>query len=106
TLIGKPGGSNLYSSANSSIAGNGPHNPFLADTITFNIIDPAATDLSTITNVNFQFGTTDGANKVVGIDPPAVPEHTSVVMAGLRLASVCGYCLRRRRRRQRIRASD
>jgi hypothetical protein len=105
TLIGMPGGSNLYSNANSSIAGNGPHNPFLGNTITFNISDPAATDVSMITNVNFQFGTTDGANQVVGFDPPSVPEPASVVMAGIGLTSVFGYCLLRRHRRERIKAS-
>ena len=101
TLIGNPDSSDSYSNANGSIAGNGPHNPFLANTITFNIADPAATAQSTITNVNFQFGTTDGSNLVRGIDPPslAVPEPASLGMAGIGLASVFGYCVFGRRRR-------
>src|SRR5262249_4151137 len=35
TIIGPPAGTGLYSAANGSIAGNGPHNPFLAGTVSF-----------------------------------------------------------------------
>jgi hypothetical protein len=106
TLLGLPDSGGSYSNAKGSIAGNGPHNPFLADTITFNIIDPAATDFSMITNVNIQFGTTDGSNLVPGIDsPPSVPEPASVVMAGIGLTSVLGYCVLDRRRRKRLKTT-
>jgi hypothetical protein len=100
TLIGDPDSTNYYSNADNSIARNGPHNPFLANTITFNIVDPAATAQSTVTNVCFQFGTTDGSNLVPGTDPPpSVPEPASLVMAGIGLTSVIGHCVLRRKRR-------
>jgi hypothetical protein len=106
TLIGLPDSGGSYSAAKGSIAGNGPHNPFLANTITFNITDPAATSASQITNVCFQFGTTDGANQVAGIDPPvSVPEPASVVTVWTGLACVFGYCVLDRRRRGRLKAA-
>jgi hypothetical protein len=67
TLIGSPDGSNKYSNANGSIAGNGPHNPFLAPTITLNFTFASGVSSSTIpTSVFFQFGTTDGSGQFTG----------------------------------------
>ena len=59
-LIGPPGAGGTYSNANSSIAGNDPHNPFLNQTAGFviDLLDPTA--LATITGVIFSFGTTEG----------------------------------------------
>ena len=59
-LIGPPDASGTYSNANSSIAGNDPHNPFLNQTAGFviDLLDPTA--LATITGVIFSFGTTEG----------------------------------------------
>jgi hypothetical protein len=59
-LIGPPDASGTYSNANSSIAGNDPHNPFLNQTAGFviDLLDP--TVLVTITGVIFSFGTTEG----------------------------------------------
>ena len=65
-LIGPPDASGTYSNANSSIAGNDPHNPFLNQTAGFviDLLDPTA--LATITGVIFSFGTTEGAELVTG----------------------------------------
>ena len=59
-LIGPPGAGGTYDNANSSIAGNDPHNPFLNQTAAFviDLLDPTA--LATITGVIFSFGTTEG----------------------------------------------
>ena len=61
-IIGPPNGSGNYSAANGSIAGNGPHNPFLANSATFILDIPGMSVDSTINNIMFSFGTTAGDN--------------------------------------------
>src|SRR6476620_3618737 len=46
TIVGGSG-SGTYANANGSIAGNGPHNPFLAGTVTFTLAVPGVTVGST-----------------------------------------------------------
>ena len=46
-----------YTSANGSIAGNGPHNPFIDQTATFTLALLGATAQTVISNVIFSFGT-------------------------------------------------
>ena len=79
-IIGAPGSGGTYSNANGSIAGNDPHNPFLNQTATFSISLAGITDETSISNVIFSFGTTEGAELVAGVPsggpappPPAVP---------------------------------
>jgi len=76
-IIGPPGGA-TYSNANGSIAGNGPHNPFLNQTATFTITDPSITAATTVTGATFSFGTTAGAN--VPGTPPSVPEPATLLL--------------------------
>ncbi|MFI5379447.1 MAG: hypothetical protein ACHRHE_09130 [Tepidisphaerales bacterium] len=69
TLIGAPdptAPSNglKYTSANGSIAGNGPHNPFLDETATFTLHAVGVTAATSVTSAIFQFGTTDGSCQV------------------------------------------
>jgi hypothetical protein len=72
TIIGAPGGiHNDYADANNSITGNGPHNPFLFGDVTFTLNISGLTASSTVGNVFFQFGTTDGQNR--GNSTPKVP---------------------------------
>jgi hypothetical protein len=59
-LIGPPGSNGLYSNANSSIAGNGPHNPFLAGPAVFDLNITGITASSKVTNVTFGYGTSTG----------------------------------------------
>jgi|SRR6516164_9601503 hypothetical protein len=104
TLIGSPDPLHptLYSAAGGSIAGNGPHNPFIAGgfTETFTVASLAGISIST---VNLQFGTTDNTftptipTVVPHIPPgPTVPEPGSmIVWGGLGLVGMC--CMRRRR---------
>jgi hypothetical protein len=100
TLIGGPDGSNVYSNANGSIAGNDPHNPFLAGTVTFDLAVLGLTGDSTITSAIFSFGTAEG-NNVPGtcIDcTPRVPEPSTgpiFLISGL-LAAIVTAGLRRR----------
>ena len=97
-IIGPPDGSNVYSNANGSIAGNGPHNPFLALNATFLITDAAITANTVVSNVVFSFGTTAGENNVPGI--PGTPDNGSTLtLLGLGL----GVCeLLRRTLRNRL----
>jgi hypothetical protein len=62
TIIGPPDNSNLYSNAKGSIAGNGPHNPFLAGVVTFDLNVPGVDANTTIRSAFFSFGTTEGNN--------------------------------------------
>ena len=84
-IIGAPDGSNIYSSANGSIAGNGPHNPFLNGTATFMLDIAGVTADTTITGATFSFGTTEGADLVPGTPRTPVPEPASLplLVAGL-----------------------
>jgi hypothetical protein len=73
-IIGPPGAGSMYSNANSSIAGNGPHNPFLNQTATFVVDVTGVTADTTITRATFSFGTTPGINV-----PGTVPEPSSLL---------------------------
>ena len=76
TLIGGTG-SGLYANANGGIAGNNPHNPFLAGTLTLTLSVPGVTVNSTFSNVVIQFGTE--------ATPPQVqqtPEPASMLLLG------------------------
>jgi hypothetical protein len=59
-LIGAPGPSNTYASANASIAGNKPHNPFTTDQATFVINVPGAMFGDKVTSLSFSFSTAAG----------------------------------------------
>jgi len=95
TIIGgTPGSFTKYSSANSSIAGNGPHNPFVQGTGHFVLSIAGVTAATNVSNVVFSFGTTTGDN----VPAAAVPEpglNALLLFAGI-TASVFGY--RRRSR--------
>jgi hypothetical protein len=76
-IIGPPGAGGTYSNANNSIAGNGPHNPFLNQSATFVVDVTGVTADTTITSATFSFGTTPG------IDVPGtttVPDGGMTVM--------------------------
>jgi hypothetical protein len=77
-LIGPPGTGSVYSNANDSIAGNGPHNPFLNQTATWVINAPNVSATTTISAATFSFGTTEGGNLVTGVPLSSpVPEPGS-----------------------------
>ena len=103
TLIGGPDGSNVYSNANGSIAGNGPHNPFITGAASFNLAVPDISGTSTITSAVFSFGTTEG-NNVTGTclrdctppPPQVVPEPSTWIMLMTGTLCLLGYGWSRR----------
>jgi hypothetical protein len=107
TLIGDPDANNLYSSANASIAGSGPHNSFLAGTLTFVLTNSLLNANSMLDgNVLFQFGT-DGGNQFEvptgpgpgGVVVPAPPTAILAGVGGLSLGLSGLFGWRRRGRR-------
>jgi hypothetical protein len=103
TIVGAPGATNTYADANGSIAGNNPHNPFLAINATFQIAGLGVTEQSEISNVVLFFGTgpipisavcNDGCAPGVTI----VPEPTSLGLLG---AGLFGFASAQRMKRAR-----
>ena len=89
SLIGPPGPDGTYSNANGSIAGNGPHNPFLTGPVTFNITISGLTASDTVNSAIFSFGTTEGAELVHGIPQITAPDGgTTVLLLGSALAGL------------------
>lgn len=100
TLIGSGGAGGVYTNANGSIAGNGPHNPFMTGTATFTFAVGGVTDSTTISSPIFSFGTAAGDNVTGCIaggpscTSTVVPEPMTSGLVGLGLISV--FFLRRR----------
>ena len=81
-IIGGPDiNSNVYSNANGSIAGNGPHNPFLAGPAFFMIEDFGIFGATQVSNVIFSFGTEAGTN----VPANAPDSGATVALLGLAL---------------------
>ena len=80
TLIGGPGANGKYSS-NASLAGNGPHNPFLVGKAVFDLAVTGVTYQSKIQNVTFGFGTAAGYNVGAGgYTVATVPEPSAILL--------------------------
>lgn len=91
-IIGPPNGSNKYSNADPTIAGNALNNPFLAGPILFTIHISGLTGADTVNSTSFSFGTTEGAHLVQGV---RVPDNaTTLLLLGL---AICVLWLFRRK---------
>jgi len=77
-LLGPTSADGKFDSANSSIDGNAPHNPFVLGTATYTFTVPSNV---TVSDVSFTFGTQAGANV-------SAPEPSSVLLLGLGLVGL------------------
>src|SRR5207244_1112449 len=103
SIIGAPGGT-TYSAAGGSVAGNGPHNPFLNQTATWTFSIPNLVSGVTPGHIVFSFNTSAGNlfscdSDVAGCEggggSHATPEPLSFVLVGSGLIGL--YFVRRRR---------
>jgi len=104
SLVGGPSqtiiGPGPYTNANGSIAGNGPHNPFINGTANFSFNVTGVTAATTITAATFSFGTVSGENITGCIQGSTqctstnLPEPISSALVGTGLVSL--FFLRRR----------
>ena len=94
-IIGPP----PYPGKKDSISGNSPHNPFINQTVMFTITGPNITASTTVTAATFQFGTTDGSDRVSGtpeiILTQALPEPGTFASAAVGLIVLALVRLRR-----------
>ena len=88
TLLGDPSAAGLYLNAGGSVAGNGPHNPFLEGWAMFEIAAPGLSPGGRVDSVTFSFGTRENVN-VPGESSSAVPEPASMLLMGGGLAALC-----------------
>lgn len=97
TIIGAPDSSGIYSNAKGSIAGNGPHNPFLNQSATFTVTIAGVTSATKVTGATFSFNTVAGDNVTGKIQ--SVPEPASIALSGIGIGGLGLVHLARRRRR-------
>ena len=95
TIIGPPGPGGVYTNANGSIAGNGPHNPFDNEAATFVINVAGVTSATNVNSVIFSFGTVPGID-VPGVPFTSAPEPGTMTLLGLGLLSL-GFVAHRKR---------
>jgi len=88
TILGPPSTPTAYSSANGSIAGNGPHNPFLAQSVTWALNIVGMTSDTTITAAAFSFGTNPESPEIIGVRSPTVPEPSTILLLSFGLAGL------------------
>jgi hypothetical protein len=97
-IIGPPGPGGIYTNANGSIAGNGPHNPFINQTATFLLSIAGLTAADTVTSALFSFGTEAGVERA-GV-PSAIPLPGALPLFATGLAGLGLIKWRKKRKAQ------
>jgi hypothetical protein len=88
TILGEPDAGGVYSNANASIAGNVPHNPFLAGPVTFSLNVAGVTSDTSVSGAVLSFGTAPGSN--VPIPEPAFYQMMAFLgLGGIGLVRHC-----------------
>jgi hypothetical protein len=100
SILGQPGAGGTYANANASIAGNKPHNPYLAGPVTFSLSVSGVTADTTVSGAFFSFGTEPGDNVFVN-QPAAVPLPSSALGSAVLAGLVAVGAARRTRRHGR-----
>lgn len=93
-IVGPAGAGGVFTNANGSIAGNGPHNPFLNQTANFTVAVSGVTAATNVTGVTFSFGTTAGSN-VTGTPSTPTPEPETLALFGMGLLGIGGIVRRK-----------
>lgn len=94
-----------FTSSGGSIAGNGPHNPFIDQTGTFVFNLPGVTNTFALTGVSVYFNTTSGTSITQSCGGPCLPPNEQVVPEpstyGLLAAGLIGmrFAIRRRNKK-------
>jgi len=86
-----------YSKANSSLTGNGPHNPFLESGATFNLALSGVTSSTSVTRATFIFNTAAG-DTLGGKNLNTVPEPATEMLLLVGALSAAGLLWYRRSR--------
>ena len=99
TILGSPNPITGKYSANSSIAGNDPHNPFLVGDVSFDVAISGLSAGDFVNSATFSFGTTAGDNVRGTLNPAVTPEGDSLLPVSSGLLPLGGLGLWHRRRR-------
>jgi len=92
--------SGTYTNATSSIAGNGPHNPFVLQRADFVISVADMTANSVISNFEFHFGTSQTQGFFGGTQINAVPEPSTTALASIGIIGMFGGAFRKWQKRR------
>jgi hypothetical protein len=94
---GSGSGSTPYSTANASITGNAPHNPFYLNSVTFSFVGASIDAETHAESVYFSYGTQFGTELHGGDPRSPVPEPMTILLTGGALVGLVALTRCRRR---------